>query len=314
MAMQLAVKLAITAAALECTTRKELARAFARADPATTFDLDRSYKWLQGRARPRDPRLYAEWLALLRLDKSRTWLLESTPQEFLVSVAKGFGVDSEHLWQQASAFLGEDGDQPGSPLSLRHQLEGVYTAYSWAWSPYYAGRVIRGTLRVAASGKLGHPDVTYSEMLQGVLTRMQGTTYESGRLLFLNLLHEEGELPLFFSLFRPTPPVSLMLGHLAGAALVGPDPRPSVSRILMLRVPAAFDRVEMSNRYLEPDEEIVADLRLLGLSLPQELEKDLQAFLHQESARTLDQVPTETLIRLTSALDPLWLKEASAAR
>ena len=36
-------------------SRKDLAGAFRRVNPATSFDLDRAHKWLQGRAQPRDP-------------------------------------------------------------------------------------------------------------------------------------------------------------------------------------------------------------------------------------------------------------------
>ena len=210
MAVDLAVKFAITAAALNCATRKDLARAFARANPATTFDLDRSYKWLQGRAQPRDPKLYAEWLGLLGLQRSRDWLLECPPDEFLATLAEQFEAPPELLSQQATAFLGEDIADQTSPMGLRRQLEGAFAAYSWAWSPYQIGRLIRGTLTVTQSRRMARPEVIYCETLQGIPIRMQGTTYDSGQSLFLNLLHETGELPLFFSLFRPTPPTSVM--------------------------------------------------------------------------------------------------------
>jgi len=46
-------KLSITAAILNCATRKELCARFRNVNPATEFELERSYKWLQGRALPR---------------------------------------------------------------------------------------------------------------------------------------------------------------------------------------------------------------------------------------------------------------------
>jgi hypothetical protein len=309
MAVNLAVKFAITAAALGCTTRKELARAFAKANADTSFDLDRSYKWLQGRAQPRDSKLYAEWLHLLRLSQSREWLLDCSSDEFLAAVAASMDVSAEEIWQDASGFLGEGQPEHSSPLGLRRQLEGVFAAYSWAWSPYHAGRLIRATLVVAPSRRLGRPEATYSELLQGGLTRMSGTSYDSGRSLFLNLLHEEGELPLFFSMFRPAPPTSAMMGHLTGAALIGPDPPPSATRVIMVRVPASPGATERGNRYMQPDEAVVPDLMSLGLNPPDpaELETAIQDFLRGAPAGWVDQIAVTAQVRIAHLLDPLWL-------
>ncbi|HEX2527720.1 MAG TPA: hypothetical protein VHL31_15665 [Geminicoccus sp.] len=315
MAVSLAVKFAITAAALGCATRKDLARAFAKADPATSFDLDRSYKWLQGRAQPRDPKLYREWIDLLGIDRTREWLLDCTSDQFLTVVSLKRQVGPERLWQQAMDFLGEDVPDQASPMGLRRQLEGVFAAYSWAWSPYRHGRIIRGTLVVTQSRRVGRPDVVYSETLQGDLTRMRGTTYDSGQSLFLNLLHEDGELPLFFSMVRPNPPTSVMMGHLAGAALMGPSRPPSITRIIMLRVPASVSLVESTNRYLEPDEQVVPDLVRLGLdpAQPDELENEIQAFLRGAPAGGVDQVTAEIYGRIIELLDPLWIEPPQPA-
>jgi hypothetical protein len=50
-------KLCLTAALVGAVTRKDLAAAFRRVDPATPFDLERAHKWLQGRSRPRERRV-----------------------------------------------------------------------------------------------------------------------------------------------------------------------------------------------------------------------------------------------------------------
>lgn len=317
MALNLAVKFAITAAVLGCATRKDLARAFARADPMTSFDLDRSYKWLQGRAQPRNPKLYREWLDLLGLVRTKDWLLDSSSEEFLAEICGQRQVQHELVWQQALDFLGADvGDQDhGSPMGLRKQLEGVFAVYSWAWSPYRHGRVIRGTLTVTQSRRLARPEVVYSETLQGVPMRMQGTTYDSGQSLFLNLLHEDGELPLFFSMVRPNPPTSVMVGHLAGASLMGPTRPPSVTRIIMLRVPAAWNKVEDGNRYLEPDEPIVPDLVGLGLvsPSPDRLEEEIQNFLRGAPAGNVDQVTAQLYAPIVELLDPFWIDRPQGA-
>ena len=58
-------KLRITAAALGCASQKDLCARFREANPGTIFELDRSYKWMQGRALPRSVGLYEDWAALL---------------------------------------------------------------------------------------------------------------------------------------------------------------------------------------------------------------------------------------------------------
>ncbi len=60
MARDIDRKLRVTAALLGAATCKDLGVAFRNVNPATTFDVSRAHKWLQGRARPRDARLYAD--------------------------------------------------------------------------------------------------------------------------------------------------------------------------------------------------------------------------------------------------------------
>ena len=80
----LAAKLRITAALLGCATRKELCARFRSVNPATEFDLERSYKWLQGRALPRSAlparaEAFRCILARSLTHRARTLLLESGP-------------------------------------------------------------------------------------------------------------------------------------------------------------------------------------------------------------------------------------------
>lgn len=46
-------KLRITAALLGCASQKDLCARFRAVNPATAFKLERSYKWMHGRALPR---------------------------------------------------------------------------------------------------------------------------------------------------------------------------------------------------------------------------------------------------------------------
>jgi hypothetical protein len=64
-----ALRLRLAAAVLGCETRKELAAAFRRANPQTSFDIDRADKWLSGKASPRTDDGYRDWGKLLAIDK-----------------------------------------------------------------------------------------------------------------------------------------------------------------------------------------------------------------------------------------------------
>ena len=74
-------KLQLTVTALGLGTRKALAAAFRDANPDTVFDVARAHKWLQGRAQPREPQLYGDWLKVLGLDRAPAWLAECPVEE-----------------------------------------------------------------------------------------------------------------------------------------------------------------------------------------------------------------------------------------
>lgn len=76
-------KLRITAAALGCASQKDLCARFRELNPRTIFELDRSYKWMQGSSLPRSARLYEDWAALLGTARPVAWLQSCTVGEFL---------------------------------------------------------------------------------------------------------------------------------------------------------------------------------------------------------------------------------------
>jgi TolB-like protein len=98
---EFAAKLRITAAALGCTTQKELCAQFLRVNPGTTFDLIRSYKWMQGRALPRSAKLYDDWALLLGTERSPAYLQSCTLDDFLDLACQRFGLSREALVARA---------------------------------------------------------------------------------------------------------------------------------------------------------------------------------------------------------------------
>ena len=147
-------KLRITAAALGCASQKDLCARFHEVNPGTTFELDRSYKWMQGRALPRSVRLYEDWAALLGTGRPLAWLQSCTVEEFLELVCAPFRGEPRGARRagghrrRAAPEAAEP--EPRDALPGRH-LAGIYACYSHAWSPYFEGRIIRSALVIEAA-------------------------------------------------------------------------------------------------------------------------------------------------------------------
>jgi hypothetical protein len=302
---EFALKLRVTAAFLGCATRKDLCARFRAVNPATDADLERVHKWLQGRALPRSSRIYDDWARLVGTGRPPHWLATCTTRQLLDELATLHGADPDRLLALAGA-----GGGPASEAADRrpggHYLCGAYACYSHAWSPYYAGHLIRGGLGIEEHAP-GEPLLaTYVEALPVGALRLSGPITPGARWLTVLLAGSVNAAPLFVSASTPSPPASVLLGILTGVTMMGPDPRPSATRIAMVRVPARPERLEASGRYLLPDEgSIVGDLAGLGLRMPGPAAVDrlMRDFLRPDPGATFDQVRHEEVARLTAELD-----------
>jgi hypothetical protein len=137
-------KLRVTAAFLGAVTAKDLAAAFRRANPVTSFDVERAHKWIQGRARPRESRLYEDWAKVVDLDRPGAWIADC------ISTTSG---------QR----------QERNP-----SLAGTYACYSHAWSPYFRGQIIRGEFSIAQQQGSQRLLARYSERLPTSRLHLEG--------------------------------------------------------------------------------------------------------------------------------------------
>lgn len=315
MAREFDRKLRLTAAALGCGTCKELVAAFRRVNPITPFDTARTYKWLQGRALPRQQQVYADWAQLLDLDRSPASLLSIDIDAFLVLVSARYALDRDTLLRRAGLFGGPASGAAAPSVGGDRYLCGTYLAYSHAWSPYYSGRLIRGTLSVTAPLARGRLVATYSEALPTGPFSVQGPVVALGRSLYLHLREPGSEVPLFMTLFQPTPPASVLAGFLCGATFVGHDQRPSATRVLAARLPETAERPQGSDRYLEPGGSVAADLEAAGLALgaPAEIDARIASFLDGSPAGGLDQIDATTYGGLVDVFDRLLIGRGEAA-
>jgi hypothetical protein len=296
-------KLRVTAAVLGTITIKDLGAAFRRVNPATPFDTDRAHKWMQGRASPRQLQLYEDWAKLLDLDQPGSWIAESDAEAFLDAVSVRHDRDRETLKRHIEGSSGFAA-QPDRGL----MLTGIYACYSHAWSPYFRDRIIRGELSIGPGSSPNRLRASYAEVLPTGRLRLEGSISVEKRAVHLDLREPEGDAHFVCFLVPPTPPVSILAGLMCGATIIGPAAQPSVTRIAMVRLPAASPRLSATEAYLPPQGSIAEDLVALGLAIvdPAAVDRHLAAFLAAGSG--LDQIPANDYQPLVESLDRAWLE------
>jgi hypothetical protein len=257
---------------------------------------------------PRFSQVYEDWAKVLGTQHAGAWLASCTVEAFLDEICNLYDADPETLRLRTLAEEkdGAPAGQPGRDRAVSY-LFGTYACYSMSWSPYYRGQILRGALLFQTGGRTAPLTARYTEGLMGKTVRFAGDAWIAGRTMHLMVRSSEDGAPLFITLFLPGPPASVLCGVMSGATIVGPEPRPSATRIAVARVPASAD---VSNRYMEPKPmEVANDLGALGLPLPDPSQAGtmIHDFLCGDSEGGLVQVSASDQSRLASALDVAYL-------
>jgi hypothetical protein len=138
-------------------------------------------------------------------------------------------------------------------------------------SPRFEGRLIRGLLTLAG-GSRGRLAAAYEEGFVAGPLRFAGSATESGRTLHLDLgaADDPGLGRFFMVLLTEGRPFDVLCGEFVGAPVHDSNPRPAVSRIVLLRIGADAARAAA-----EPDCYVAAgpdalsdDLARLGVAAP----------------------------------------------
>jgi hypothetical protein len=230
-------------------------------------------------------------------------------EAFLDEVSRLFGIDADMLRRRASQWepvLPVDGESRAG--GAHHYLCGAFACYSWSWSPYHHGQIIRGGLRIAPAARRNAAlAATYSEKLLGGSVRFSGDVLLAGRTLHMDVREPGHGPPLFLSLFLPGPPASVMCGMLSGATYVGHEPQPSATPFIAVRVP---NDPEASNRYLDVTPDVfVADLASLGLGLaaPDDVDARMRHVLLRNGTPGCWQLSAADQANLTVAFDQSYV-------
>jgi hypothetical protein len=305
MARDIGRKLRATAAVLGLVTHKELAAAFRRVNAATAFDVGRAEKWLQDRAAPRDARVYQDWALVLDVDRSAEWIANCDLDAFLDVIAVRYQFDRNALVR----LLATPQKRQGNAADLYSGLAGTWACYSNAWSPYFRGQIVRGTLSVGPLGAASAHQVSYSEALPLGELRASGKLSMGRRALHISLQEPSGDTHFMFCLFPPNLPAKVLGGLMCGATVLGPEPTPSVSRVVMVRLPERSAHCSSAMAYLAKGESLAEDLASLGLpvSKPQAVDEEIIRFLGAGEGGGVDQ-PSATAFRtIVELFDREWL-------
>ncbi|ODT99678.1 MAG: hypothetical protein ABS83_01635 [Rhodospirillales bacterium SCN 65-16] len=306
MARDIDRKLRLTAALLGTVARKDLAAAFRRVNANTSFDIGRADKWLQGRAQPRERQVYEDWAKVLELDRPGQWVADCDIDTFLDEICARHDRDRNVLARDIEVFSGRVNGQ-GPALSLA----GTFVCYSHAWSPYFQGRLIRGELTVTTSSTPNRLNAIYVEVLPTGLLELKGVLNMGKRATQGSVGDDSSSVPtLSFCLFPASPPASVLGGLMFGTTLIGPDAQPSVTRIVMVRLPVATARLRSTAAYLPAEASIARDLVEFGLRVQDAAAVDrLLAEFLSVGVNGFDQVSVPAYRALTDLFDRIWLAD-----
>lgn len=295
LARDFAMKLRLAAAVLGCTTRKELAAAFRGVNPDTTFDVERADKWLSGKALPRAADVYRDLCKLLAPDRPLEWLTGCSTDELLAALVTREGVAADLLLDHARNFPHGPRRQPmPRPVdSGASFVEGAYACYSYSFSPYFPGWLIRSSMIIGPGH--GQGSVAYSHNMPPEPTRFVGNITFNGRGMQI-ALHQTvaGDMRIHMALFGPAPPATVLAGMLCGAAVVTPEPEPSAARIILIRLPAPSPAFDALYTAFQPEESIADDLALAGMRFSDrdELDRRIKDYLPARPRHGIEQIAT----------------------
>jgi hypothetical protein len=301
-------KLRLTAALLGASGRKDLAAAFRRVNARTSFEVSRADKWLQGRSKPREKQIYEDWAKVLVLDRPGQWIADCDAEVFLDEICARHGRDREDLRRSLEVF----GDNRPNRATVL-DLTGTFVGYSYAWSHFH-GQFLRGEMSVRAASGQNRLQATYTETLSDdSRVEYRGPITISKRAMHIAARDATGDSQFMFSLFRPSPPASVLGGLWSGTTVLGPVGQPAVTRVVLVRLPAASPRLRTAQGLMPGNASFAEDLATLGFRVenPAAVDRYLREFLAGGTGGGFDQVPIAAYHALVELFDRNWLVRTS---
>jgi hypothetical protein len=229
-------------------------------------------------------------------------------EAFADALCQRHGLVRDELDRRADALTRASSSSAREQRAL--EISGTYACYSNAWSPYYRGQLIRGVFRIEGKGG-GLPGAiaTYEELLPTGRLLMEGAIAIAKRGIYVSLQEPGGDDQFLCCFFPPSPPVSVLGGYMTGATTIGPEPQPSVTRIVLIRLPPTItEQLKVWGGYLPPTCSIADDLAALDLKLDDKAaDTHIKQFLTGVGCKGIDQISTQDFRALLEIFDRHWL-------
>ncbi|MEM6890147.1 MAG: hypothetical protein AAF636_18730 [Pseudomonadota bacterium] len=209
-----AAKIRMASDALGCKSHKDLFARLSKACPEIDLTMDRAYKWAQGRATPRDMRVFDGIAELLQLDVDGYTVRHCTQSEF-------------------RTYLARRGADPRD-VSAAERISGSYVLLSRSRYEAYSDQINFGHIAFVQS-ELGLCEAQYHERTMGTVQLYQGIVSARADAYFtlLDGAHTEGALALSASL--PLPDTLVLNGFITAQPLPLTASSLVTSPVLMVR-------------------------------------------------------------------------------
>lgn len=281
-------KLTLAAETLGCGTMKELLARLLAANPATGFDLQRAYKWLQGRSTPRDPGVYQDLADVLGLAQGGEFVRTASFEAFAAAV-RGVGAAAVDL---------------AGGSALRH-LDGRYCLYMPTFSRFPVPRILRCTTTIE-TGSDGATVLRVGVPRPGFLLWFRGRLEYAERAVVSLLRGEDHSIPMMFMFADPPPPVRVIAGLSVSTAAFIADIEPHCCRMLMIRTPPENAGLPADGNFFDFEEQaMVGELERLGYrdAGPAGLAPHVLDFLGALVDRPTISVPSEAVEHVAVAFE-----------
>lgn len=242
-----ALKLRLIMRTIGAGSQKVLGNQLQEINPQTSFLPSRAYKWVTGRAQPRDLSVFDDLAQLLRLEANGVplggeWLRTVDFAVFKAEMIACYGSRADqNVGSGPDPLLQPDTDRRSDVPEVGVQtiprfVQGTYLAVSPSWSAYRRDRFVVGEI-VIGDDDGGAVTMQYRERLPGGDVLMHGHLWRLGPCLHATLTEPEGEHVMSMAFAVPASPGVALAGVMSGAAIHDAETRMVSGRFIALDLP-----------------------------------------------------------------------------
>ncbi|WP_156907177.1 hypothetical protein [Thalassobaculum salexigens] len=241
------LKLRLIMRTLGTGSQKELGSLLQEINPQTGFLPSRAYKWVTGRALPRDQSIFDDLAQLLGLEADGgpaggEWLRTVDFAGFRSAMIARYGTragqdaDPDRGAPLQSETIRRSGVPDAGVQAIPRFVHGSYLVVSPAWSAYRHDQFVVGEI-VIGEGDRGTVMMQYRERLPGGDVVMRGLVWRLGQCLHATITEPEGEHVMSMVFAVPVPPGVALAGLMSGTPVHDAETRMVSGRFIALDLP-----------------------------------------------------------------------------